>query len=123
MSEGEFAGLIMATVFLLLSAFFSSSEAAFLSLQRVKLQHLVVRGVSGASQVERLVGRRDRLLSTVLLGNNLFNTGAAALGTVIAIDILQDSERGVIAATVAVTLLLLIFGETIPKTIASCHPE
>ena len=108
---------------LLLSAFFSSSEAAFLSLQRVRLQHLVSSQVAGALQVADLAGRRDRLLSTVLLGNNLFNTAAATLGTVIAIDMLQDTEQGVLAATVGVTLLLLIFGETVPKTIATTHPE
>jgi putative hemolysin len=65
----------------------------------------------------------ERLLPTVLLGNNLVNTAAAALGTAIAISILKDPDRGVIASTIGVTLLLLILGETVPKTIGARHAE
>lgn len=108
---------------LLLSAFFSSSEAAFLSLQRIRLRHLAMRREVGATEVIDLAERPERLLSTVLLGNNLFNTAAAALGTSIFIQILDDRGQGVVAATLVVTLLLLILGETIPKTIATSHPE
>ena len=115
--------ILLLGVCLLFSAFFSSSEAAFLSLQRIRLRHLATRQEVGATQVIDLAERPDRLLSTVLLGNNFFNTAAAALGTAIAIQVLDDPERGVIVATLGVTLLLLIFGETLPKTIATSHPE
>ncbi|MBI2868850.1 MAG: HlyC/CorC family transporter [Chloroflexi bacterium] len=116
--------VIYTLVFLLclvLSAFFSSSETAFISLQRIRLEHMLDNKVTGAERVARLVRRPERLLSTILLGNNLVNTAAASLGTFLAITLL--GERGVIVATVAVTVLLLIFGETTPKTIAAQNAE
>ena len=106
---------------LLISAFFSSSETAFISLQKVRLRHMVDSGVSGAEDVAQLTRRPERLLTTVLIGNNMVNTAAAALGTVIAVKILEDSSEGwaAVAATICVTLLLLIFSEIIPKTLAT----
>jgi len=106
---------------ILISAFFSSSETAFISLQRIRLEHLVSTNVKGARRVARMIERPEKLLSTILLGNNLVNTAAAALGTVLAISIW--GERGVLIATIGVTILLLIFAETTPKTIATQHAE
>jgi len=103
---------------LVASAFFSSSETAFISLRRVRIRHLVDSGVSGAEEVEKLTAHPEKLLATVLLGNNFVNTGAAALGTLMAVSLL-GTERGAIAATIGVTLLLLVFGEIIPKTLAT----
>jgi len=113
--------LIVFLICLLFSAFFSSSETAFISLQRIRLEHMVSTKVKGASRVARMLERPERLLSTILLGNNLVNTAAAALGTVIAVHLW--GERGVIIATVCVTVLLLVFAETTPKTIANQHAE
>ncbi|MSQ40075.1 MAG: HlyC/CorC family transporter [Dehalococcoidia bacterium] len=118
--------LALLAVCLVLSAFFSASEAAFLSIQTVRqarLRRLAQSKTPGASQVLELAQHPERLLSTVLLGNNLVNTAAAALGTAIAIQMLRDPDLGVIAATIVVTVLLLIFGESVPKTIATAHPE
>ena len=118
--------LTVLAVCLALSAFFSASEAAFLSIQSVRqarLRQLAQSNTPGASQVLEMAQHPERLLSTVLLGNNLVNTAAAALGTVIAIQVLGDPEQGVIAATIGVTILLLLFGESVPKTIAASHPE
>jgi putative hemolysin len=102
---------------LFLSAFFSSAETAFLSIQRVQLEHAVREGVPGAHRVLDLLSAPGRLLSAILLGNNLVNTAAAAVGTVIATEIVAGGG-GVLIATGAVTVLLVIFGEIGPKTAA-----
>ena len=115
--------LALMGVCVLLSAFFSGCEAAFLSLQQVRLRQLVEQRTPGAEHVLQLTQHPERLLPTVLLGNTLATTTAAALGTFIAIQTFENPERGVLAATVAVTILLLILGETVPKTIATAHPE
>ena len=122
MSGVETLYLVFLFVCLLLSVFFSSSETAFISLQRIRLQHMVDTKVKGASRVLRMVQRPEKLLSTILLGNNLANTAAAALGTALAIS-LWGEEYGIIIATVVVTILILVFGETTPKTIATQHTE
>ena len=114
--------LVLLGVCLLLSAFFSSSETAFISLQRFRLEHLVETKVKGAERVARMIERPEKLLSTILLGNNFVNTAAAALATILAVS-LWGQERGVLFATIGVTIVLLIFGEVTPKTIATRHAE
>ncbi len=122
MSGVETLYLVLLFVCLLLSAFFSSSETAFISLQRIRLEHMVDSKVKGAGRVSRMIQRPEKLLSTILLGNNLVNTAAAALGTALAIS-LWGEENGILIATIGVTILLLIFCETTPKTIATQHTE
>lgn len=114
--------LILFIICLLLSAFFSISETAFIALQRIRVEHLVENNVRGAKRVARMIERPEKLLSTVLLGNNFANVAVAALGTVLAVS-LWGQERGVLIATIAVTILILIFAETTPKTIATQHAE
>ena len=114
--------VILLIVAMLLSAFFSASEAAFLSLERGKLAALVQRGVKGADTVAHIAGRPEKLLPTVLTGNNLVNVAAAALGTVLAASFLS-TNWAVLASTGGVTTLLLLFSETLPKTIASKRAE
>jgi len=127
MSGIETLYLVLLVVCLLLSAFFSSSEIAFFFLQRVKVEHLVSTKVKGAARVARMIQRPERLLSIILLGNNLVNTGAAALATALAISIWQkqgwQEEVGVLIATIGLTIILLIFCESIPKTIAMRYAE
>ena len=122
MSEGESARLILIPVFLLLSAFFSSSEAAFLSLQKARLAHLVEENVAGAARVASMVRQPERLLSTILLGNNLVNVAFTALVTVLVVGRLGEG-RGVVVAAGVGTIVLLVVGETVPKSIAVRHPE
>ena len=110
--------LVLMVVALLFSAFFSGSEAAFLSIQRGSLAQLTRRGGERADRVARIAGHPEKLLPTVLTGNNLANTTAAVLGTVLAASYLSPNVA-VIVATVVVTVVLLIFAETIPKTIAA----
>jgi len=114
--------LVFLFVCLLLSAFFSSSETAFIALQRIRVEHMVNTKVSGADRVAKMLQRPERLLSTILLGNNFVNTAAAALATALAISI-WGAEQGILIATIGVTIILLIFCETTPKTIATQHAE
>jgi len=121
MSDTETLYLVFLVLCLLLSAFFSSSETAFISLQRIRIKHLVNTEVREAKRVAKMVERPEKLLSTILLGNNFVNTAAAALATVLAVSIW--GEQGILIATIVVTILLLIFCETTPKTIATQHAE
>jgi len=113
--------IALIVVCLVLSAFFSGSEAAFISIQRFRLEHLVNTGVKGAKRVARTIEKPERFLSTVLLGNTLVNAAAAAIAT--AICVYYFGDRGVIIATIALTILLLIFCEATPKTVATQHAE
>ena len=105
-------------IFLILSAFFSASETAFIALPRARLMHLVKTGKAGAGRVSRLIQNPERFLATVLLSNNLVNTAAAALTTVLIVEIIGDPMISALVSTVSITLILLIFCETLPKTIA-----
>ncbi len=122
-SDVSTASVMLLAVFLFFSAFFSGSEAALLSVQRLRLRHLVSTGTTGAARVERMIEHPERLLPPILLGNNLVNTGAAAIATSIALLLITDENLAVAVATAAVTIALLIFGETIPKTVAARHAE
>ncbi|MEE8619434.1 MAG: hemolysin family protein [Dehalococcoidales bacterium] len=113
--------LVLFVICLLLSAFFSASETSFIALQRIRIEHLLENNVKGAKRVARMIERPEKLLSTILLGANFANVAAAALGTMVAVSLW--GEKGVLIATVAVTILLLIFAETTPKTIATQHAE
>ena len=121
MSSTETLYLVFLFVCLLLSAFFSSSETAFISLQKIRLEHLVNTKVKGVGLVAKLTKRPEKLLSTILLGNNLVNTAAAALATFLAVSLWE--EQGVLIATIGITIILLIFCETTPKTTAAQHAE
>ena len=103
---------------LILSAFFSASETAFAALPKARLLHLQRTGKSGAGRVSSLIQRPERFLATVLLSNNLVNTAAAAIATVLIVDIIGDPTVAVLVSTVVVTLVILIFCESLPKTIA-----
>ena len=114
--------LVLLFVCLLLSAFFSSSETAFIALQRIRVEHMVNTNVDGADRVSRMLRRPAKLLSTILLGNNFVNTAATALATFLAIRVWGE-QWGILIATIGLTIFLLIFCETTPKTIATQHAE
>jgi len=113
--------LALFIVCLLLSAFFSTSETAFTSLQRIRVEHLVNTKVTGAERVAKMMRRPEKLLSTILTGNNLANTAAAALGTVLAVSVW--GEWGILIATIGIAVILLVFCETTPKVIAARNAE
>jgi Mg2+/Co2+ transporter CorB len=106
---------------LLLSAFFSSSETALMSLNPYRLRHLEQDGHRGAKIASNLLSRPDRLIGLILLGNNFVNIFASAIATVIGLKLL--GENGIVVATFALTLIVLLFAEVTPKTMAALHPE
>jgi Mg2+/Co2+ transporter CorB len=112
-------GLLL--VLLLLSAFFSGSETALMSLNRYQLRHKARQGHRGARLAEKLLKRPDRLIGLILLGNNLVNFSAASLVAVIAFEI--GGQPAVALGTLFLTLAVLIFSEAAPKTLAALHPE
>jgi putative hemolysin len=105
-----------------LSAFFSSAESAFIALPKLRIRYLVESGVRGAEKLARVADRPERMLATVLLGNNLVNIAAATLGTIMAVTV-WGLLWGPIIATVGVTAIILVFGEVIPKTFAVHHAQ
>ena len=116
------AGLVsLLIVLLLLSAFFSGSETALMSLNRYQLRHKAREGHRGARLAERLLKRPDRLIGLILLGNNLVNFSAASLVAVIAVEV--GGQPAVAVGTLLLTLAVLIFSEAAPKTLAALHPE
>lgn len=121
-TEATIISIALIAFFMVLSAFFSSSETAFMSLQRVRILHLSNIGRAGARRMLTRMDQPERTLSTVLLGNNLVNTAAAAIGATVAVAWLGDN-LGVVVATLGIAFLLLIFSEVIPKTFASRHSE
>lgn len=116
------AGLLgLLAVLLILSAFFSGSETALMSLNRYQLRHKSQEGHRGAKLAEALLQRPDRLIGLILLGNNLVNFSAASLVTLIAIRI--GGEPAIALGTLILTLVVVIFAEAAPKTLAALHPE
>jgi len=115
--------LVLALMCVFGSAFFSSSEIAFISLQRIRLKHMESQGVARANRVAKILEKPGRFISTIVLGNNFVNTSAAALGTAIAISVWGNQGTAIIVATVVVTISLLVVGEVIPKIIGAQHSE
>ena len=106
---------------LVLSAFFSGSETALMSVNRYQLRHKAREGHRGARLAEQLLSRPDRLIGLILLGNNLVNFSAASLVTLIALEF--GGESAVAVGTGVFTLIVIIFAEAAPKTLAALHPE
>jgi len=113
-------GILFGLVFL--SAYFSSSETGMMSINRYRLRHQVKNNNKAAKRVDKLLQRPDRLIGLILIGNNLVNIGAASIATIIATR-LYGPSAGPAVATFSLTLVVLIFAEVTPKTIAALHPE
>ena len=118
-SLGVLFGILAAL--LLLSAFFSGSETALMTLNRYRLQYLVKQKHKGAIKANRLLKRPDRLIGLILLGNNFVNILASSLATVIAIR--MGGEKAIAISAGLLTLVVLIFSEVTPKTLATIKPE
>jgi Mg2+/Co2+ transporter CorB len=116
------AGLVgLLALLLLLSAFFSGSETALMSLNRYQLRHKARQGHRGARLAENLLRRPDRVIGLILLGNNLVNIFAASLVAVVAMN--MGGQPAVAIGSLIMTLIILIFAEAAPKTLAALHPE
>ncbi len=120
-SHGLIVELIILIICFLMSGFFSGAETALLSVNKIRMRTLAEDGNGKARMVCRLVEDTDSLLSTILIGNNLVNIGASSLSTVIAIGIFGDAGAGI--ATALVTIIILIFGEITPKSLAAHHAD
>ncbi|MGI1669453.1 MAG: HlyC/CorC family transporter [Neptuniibacter sp.] len=122
MEDASISSLLGILCFLILcSAFFSSSETGMMSLNRYRLKHLVKKKHRGARKASKLLERPDRLIGVILIGNNFVNILASAIATVIAVRLWGDA--GIAIATAALTVVILIFAEVSPKTMAALHPE
>ncbi|HHJ80149.1 MAG TPA: HlyC/CorC family transporter, partial [Candidatus Tenderia electrophaga] len=106
---------------IILSACFSASETAMMSLNRYKLRHQVQTGHAGAIRAQRLLDRTDRLIGLILLGNNFVNILASSIATLIALRLM--GQAGIAIATGILTFVILIFAEVAPKTLAAMQPE
>ncbi len=112
---------IILLVLILLSGFFSSAETSLMSLNRYRLKHLVKNKHRGAKLTQALLARPDRLIGLILIGNNFVNILAASIATVICVRLWGD--LGYAIATGALTIIILVFAEITPKTLAALHPE
>ena len=124
MDEFSLGTLFIALVVILIfSGFFSSSETSMMALNRHRLNHLVRKGNRSAKLTSTLLAHTDRLLGSILFGNTLANVAAAAVTQIIILRLFGASEGWVLASTLGITFVILIFSEIMPKIIASSHPE
>ncbi|AMG30099.1 DUF21 domain-containing protein [Grimontia hollisae] len=118
-STGTLATVLVLLIFI--SAYFSGSETGMMALNRYRLRHLSNQGHKGAKRVEKLLERPDRLIGLILIGNNLVNILASAIATILGMRLFGD--LGVAIATGGLTLVILVFAEVTPKTLAALYPE
>ncbi|MGD1008677.1 MAG: hemolysin family protein [Candidatus Aminicenantales bacterium] len=114
--------LILFVLCLIASAFFSSSETAFIASSRYSLEHAEKQGSKRAGLVRRILHRTNEFLATILIGNTLVNVAAASIATSVFVTLVPDRSRAILLATVTTTLFLLIFAEINPKTFAAHNP-
>ncbi|MBU3724417.1 MAG: HlyC/CorC family transporter [Burkholderiaceae bacterium] len=115
--------LIAIIALLLISGFFSISETSMMAVNRYRLRHLAQQGKSGAKRVLSLLNQTDRLLATILLGNNLVNAALTALVTALAIQSFGNNDTVLAIATALVAMAIIIFAEITPKIIGASRPE
>ena len=115
--------LIIIVICIVFSAYFSATETALSTFNRIRIKNLAEKGNKRAAGVLKLSEDYDTLITTILIGNNIVNILATSLGTLLFVDLLNDQNLGATVSTVVLTLALLIFGEISPKTIAKRNPE
>jgi putative hemolysin len=121
LTAGQSLELVALGVLLALSAFFSGSETALMSIDRLRVKYLARKGRAGAARLEALLDRPDRLLGAILIGNNLVNIAASVFATALCIELF--GKHGELLTILILTPLLLIFGEIGPKVYAAKYPE
>ena len=121
MDSGVLIQIIILVVLILLSAFFSSAETALTTVNRIRVQSLVEQGSKRGKILSKVIEDSGKLLSAILIGNNIVNMSASALMTVLVTNMFGSAAVGI--GTGVITLLILIFGEITPKTLASIHSE
>jgi len=121
LDTSDIVQFIILFVLLLLSAFFSSAETALMTVNKIRLRTLAESGAKGAARVLDITEDSGKLLSAILIGNNVVNLSASSIATILATKLLGSAGAGV--ATGILTFLILIFGEISPKTLATIHAE
>ena len=121
MNTANLLQVIVLIILIILSAFFSSAESAFTTVNKIRLRTLVDDGNKNAARVEKILGKYSKMLSTILIGNNIVNISASALATTLAINIWGSVAVSIV--TGVLTLIILLFGEIIPKTWATVRSE
>jgi putative hemolysin len=122
MDDGSMTLWVALVILVGFSAFFSASETAFSSLNQIRLKSRAEDGDSSAARVLAMAEQYDKLLSTILIGNNIVNIAAASIGTILFTQML-GAERGATVSTIVLTIIVLIFGEVTPKSLAKEMPE
>ncbi len=120
-STSQIILLIILSILLIMSGFFSASETALMSLSKLKIRSMEENGVKGVDKLVKLTEDSSKLLTTILVGNNIVNIAATSIATTVFTMML--GSNGAVVATSVMTVLVLIFGEIVPKTIASNNPE
>ncbi len=115
--------IIIIVVCILFSMYFSATETAFNALSRVRIKNKAEDGNKRALLVLKLLGKYDEMLSTILIGNNIVNIACTSLATLLFVRFLQDEDLGATVSTIVMTLILLVFGEISPKSIAKENAE
>lgn len=121
MDTSDIVQLIILVILLVLSAFFSSAETALMTVNKIRLRSLAENGNKGALRVLKITEDSGKLLSAILIGNNVVNLSASSIATILATKLLGSAGAGI--ATGVLTFLILIFGEISPKTLATIHAE
>lgn len=117
-------GILVAIILMIfMSGFFSASEMAYSTVNKIRLRTLEADGNRAAKKVLRLLDRYDRLLSTILIGNNIVNIVASTLGTILFAGLIQNEQGAAVVSTAVITVAVLIFGEITPKTLAKNFAE
>ena len=120
--NSDIVSLIIILICVMLSAYFSATETSFTSLNRIRMKNMAEKGDKRAELVLKLLENFDKLLSTILVGNNIVNIGLSSLATVLFIKLL-GGDSGATVSTIVTTIVVLIFGEVSPKSIAKESPE
>ncbi|MEW9123083.1 MAG: hemolysin family protein [Thermotaleaceae bacterium] len=121
MDPGSIWQLFVLFILLCCSSFFSASETALMSLSKIRVRHMVEEDIKGSALIEKLVEHPGKLLGTILVGNNVVNIAASALATSLALEFFE--KKGIGIATAVMTVLVLIFGEITPKSLAAQNSE
>lgn len=118
--------IVVLVVLIALSGFFSSAETALTSVSKIKIRHMVEEDVKGAKLVEKLISKPKELLGAILVGNNIVNIGASSIATIVASSLLKGTsfqDTGIAVSTGIMTIVILIFGEITPKSLAQQNAE
>lgn len=121
MSSVIYIQIIGLIILIMLSSFFSASETALMSISKIRVRHMAEENIKGANRVKELVDNPSSLLASILVGNNVVNIASSSLATVLAISLI--GSKGVAISTILMTIIVLIFGEITPKTLASQNSE